>query len=44
MQVFAIAPALIKGFAYVPITAGCDVLLSPADPDGFLRALATLRR
>jgi PH (Pleckstrin Homology) domain-containing protein len=29
---------------YVPTTAGYDVLLSPEDPDGFLRALASLRR
>jgi hypothetical protein len=29
---------------YVPTTAGYDVLLSPEDPDGFLRALSSLRR
>ena len=29
---------------YVPTTAGYDVLLSPADPDSFLKALASVRR
>jgi hypothetical protein len=28
---------------YVPTTAGYSVLLSPDDPDGFLKALTALR-